>query len=277
MLRRLLITALAAGVAAGLLLTLVQQLRVTPLIHQAERYELAAQGSAKGTQDSVSDAQGSAEGTQDSVSVAQGSAEGTQGSAKGTQDSLTTAPGSTSGDSEQQLTFQQTAAGRFFVTMAVNVLAGVGFGLLLAAAFALHGRETSFYRGVIWGIAGYTAFVAAPALGLPPELPGAVAAELQARQLWWLGTVGATLAALSLIFLSRRLWLVFIGGFLAALPHAIGAPHPGPGRLGPFPEGLATEFIYASLATSLVFWLMLGGAAGWLYQRLSRPPGSSID
>ena len=226
MLRKMLITALAAGVAAGLLLTLVQQVRVTPLIHLAERYEPAARGS-------------------------------------------------TSDDSETQLTFLQTAAGRLFVAAAANVLAGVGFGLLLAAAFALHGRETSFYRGVIWGIAGYTAFVAAPALGLPPQLPGAPAAELQARQLWWLGTAGATLAALTLIFLSRRLWLAFIGGFLAALPHAIGAPHPGPGAPSPFPEGLTTEFIFASLATNLVFWLILGGAAGWLYHRLTPPPDPS--
>ena len=66
----------------------------------------------------------------------------------------------------------------------------------------------------------------------------------------------------------HRLWLSFVGGFIAALPHALGAPHPPELTPLPYPEGLGTEFVFASLATSLIFWLMLGTFSGWLYRRL---------
>lgn len=223
MLRRMLITGLAAGVAAGLLITLVQQIRVAPLIAEAERYELAG---------------------------------------------LAEKPAAGNSRNSARDGFRDSPLGRLMVTAAVNMLIAVGFGLLLAAAFSLHGREPSLARGMVWGVAGYVVFVAAPALGLPPELPGTPAAGVQARQIWWLGTVAAALVGLCLIFLTHRLWLRFLGGFLATLPHALGAPHPPELAPPPYPEGLGTEFVLASLATSLIFWLLLGAFSGWLYRRL---------
>ena len=58
----------------------------------------------------------------------------------------------------------------------------------------------------------------------------------------------------------------FAGVALLALPHLIAAPNP---ELvgGPVPPELAGQFVAASLATSLVFWAMLGWFAGKFYER----------
>ncbi|MBM3504072.1 MAG: hypothetical protein FJX65_09370 [Alphaproteobacteria bacterium] len=48
------------------------------------------------------------------------------------------------------------------------------------------------------------------------------------------------------------------------LPHLVGAPRPAEAS-GPVPAELARQFIAASLLASAVFWLVLGGASGWLY------------
>lgn len=222
MLRRMLLTALVSGVAAGVLVTLVQQVRVAPLILEAETYEQR--------------------GGADTPARAEPADPADRG--------------------------QDGGPARLLLTAVSNMLAGTGFGLLLAAGYALHGRHVTPGRGVLWGLAGYAVFIGAPALGLPPELPGAPAAALQARQLWWLGAAAATATGLAMIFIADRLWLDLAGGFLLVLPHALGAPHPASAATAPFPPDMATQFIIASLATSLVFWLFLGGVSGWIYRRL---------
>ncbi len=213
-LRRLLVTGLVAGVAAGVLVSLAQQVRVIPLILAAEIYERREAG---------------------------GSAEA--------------AP-------QQELS-------RLALTVAANTLTGIGFALLLAAAYALHGRESSLKGGLLWGLAGYGVFVLSPAIGLPPELPGAPAVAVQARQLWWAGAAAAAAGGLAMGVFNQRLWVNALGGAVIVLPHMLGAPHPPEGTIGTVPDELAQQFIAASLLTSALFWLFLGGFSGWLYRRLA--------
>ena len=72
-----------------------------------------------------------------------------------------------------------------------NIILAIAFALLLGSAMSL--RQSYGWRaGLVWGIAGYLVFFVAPALGLPPELPGTHAAPLFDRQLWWVGTASCT-------------------------------------------------------------------------------------
>jgi cobalt transporter subunit CbtA len=158
-------------------------------------------------------------------------------------------------------------------TLAANMIIGVGFGLLLSAAFALHqlfaGAETDARSGLLWGLAGFACFSLAPSLGLPPELPGTAEADLFARQSWWIGTALATAAGIGLMaFVHPPLWRV-AGLGLIALPHLLGAP-PAPGDGSPVPASLAAEFAAASVAIAALFWIVLGSVGGWLYARLGR-------
>lgn len=154
---------------------------------------------------------------------------------------------------------------RTITTLLTNVLTGIAFALLLGAGFALSG-EVDWRRGVHWGMAGFATFMLAPAIGLPPEIPGASAAALEDRQLWWLATVVATGLGLALMLRTKSVEWITAGAVLIALPHLIGAPQPAE-HGGLAPDSLAREFAVAALVSGFLFWLVLGAMSGYFYER----------
>jgi cobalt transporter subunit CbtA len=156
---------------------------------------------------------------------------------------------------------------RLAYTAAADTITGIGFALLLAGAITLRGRPVDPGAGVLWGAAGFVTFSLAPAFGLPPELPGSIGADLAARQGWWLGTVLATAAGLSVLAFGRGGLVKACGGGILALPHLLGAPHPQ-GFGSTAPAELAAAFASVSLGIAAVFWAVLGAAIGWMFERL---------
>ena len=158
-------------------------------------------------------------------------------------------------------------------TALADILASIGYGLLLAAAFALAGSDIGPRAGLWWGLAGFATFTLAPGLGLPPELPGAGAAPLLDRQLWWLAAALATGCGLALLaFAQRWIWTV-LGLVLIVLPHLWGAPQAAePG--GTAPAVLAHQFVAAATVVSLLAWVALGILTACFYQRFGRPDAS---
>jgi hypothetical protein len=59
---------------------------------------------------------------------------------------------------------------RLLGTALTDVLAGLGFALLLGAIWLWRGQALNVWRGLLWGVAAYCAVSLAPALSLPPEL-----------------------------------------------------------------------------------------------------------
>lgn len=155
-------------------------------------------------------------------------------------------------------------------TALANVVTAIGFALLLVTASELGGGLAGWRQGVFWGLAGYAVFTLAPGLGLPPELPGMPAADLAARQLWWIGTALATAAGLALVVFRRSLSWTVLGVGLIVAPHLVGAPKPDSFETA-VPEGLLHDFVVAVAVTSLLFWVLLGGMAGYFRARLMRP------
>lgn len=151
--------------------------------------------------------------------------------------------------------FERAAA-----TLLFNCLAGVGFGMLLSGAYALRGGVT-WRQGILWALAGFVSFSVAPALGLPPELPGAHAAGLAARQGWWIATAAATAGGLAGLAFGR-LPVKLAAIALLAAPHIVGAPRAAVGT-SEVPVHMAHAFAAGSLATSAVFWLVLGLLVAW--------------
>ncbi|MDA1000464.1 MAG: CbtA family protein [bacterium] len=156
--------------------------------------------------------------------------------------------------------------GRLSLTAVANITAAIGFALLLVAAYALRGGA-DWKTGILWGLGGFAAFSLAPALGLPPELPGTTAATVPDRQLWWWLTALLTAGGLSLALLIRRPLWIALGVLLIVFPHLIGAPQPEM-HGGAAPPALMRAFIWAALLTSGVFWIVLGGLSGYLFRRL---------
>lgn len=153
------------------------------------------------------------------------------------------------------------------LTVVFYILTQVSFALLLVAGFGLarmFGVEVTARDGILWGIAGFAALQLAPAMGLPPELPGTMAADLGARQMWWTGTVVATAGGLALLAFGRKPWTALAAVAVIALPHVIGAPVPD-GFSGVAPPELAGSFAARALGVGLAVWAVLGWTAGRLW------------
>lgn len=170
-------------------------------------------------------------------------------------------------------TAEAEAFARNFATFLATTAAYTGFALLMVAGFALarrSGIEVGARSGILWGMGGFVAFQLAPALGLPAELPGASAAALPLRQLWWSFAVVATLGGIIAIAFGRTLPLQLVGVGLLALPVLVPAPHPAEYG-GVVPPELATLFAGRALAVGAATWAVLGFFAGHFWSRSRLP------
>ncbi|WUR16265.1 CbtA family protein [[Empedobacter] haloabium] len=257
MFNRIVATAAGAGIVAGLLLTGVQHLQVTPLIRTAETYEAAAQAAPAAAQ--------AHEHADEHEHAHEHEHAGAQ------EHEQAAASAHEHGGEEHRHGGWEPAPGgeRLFYTILANISMAVGYALLLAAALTLRGKPVDWRGGLLWGGAAYLVFFVAPALGLPPELPGTEAAPVVARQSWWIATAGATAAALALLAWGRHWGLKVAALALVVTPHLVGAPQPAVhGAVAP--AALAREFIVASAVANAAFWLALGALTGWLHARLDR-------
>ncbi len=222
---RFILAAIFAGLVAGAFFTAAQAVRVVPLILEAEKYENGHDHGAAKT---------------------------------GSQEQKTARH-----DHEDQPWGPQDGFERTFNSLISNVIVGVAYSLLLAAAILISKLPVSPRSGMVWGAVGFIVFVLAPALGLPPEVPGTVAAGVPARQAWWLATVVLTACGIALLaFRSQWYWLA-LGAVLIAAPHIYGAPQPVHHE-SLAPANLVAEFVVAAIVTAGLFWLLLGGVLGWL-------------
>ncbi|MBI3711327.1 MAG: CbtA family protein [Proteobacteria bacterium] len=233
MLHRILLIAVLAGAAAGLVATGVQATRLWPLILEAEKYEHAA---APPAAPALADA---------------------------------TAPAAHAHPAWEP----EDGIERISYTVLFNLLTGIGFALLLNGAMTLRATagaasRTNAGSGALWGLAGFACFALAPAFGLPPLLPGSESAALLDRQLWWAATAVATAGGLGLIAFAPARLVKLLGALVLVAPHVVGAPRLDEAG-GAVPASLAAEFAVTSLVAAALFWLVLGALSGWLQRRLA--------
>lgn len=153
-------------------------------------------------------------------------------------------------------------------TGSATLVSAVGYALLLLALMLAVGSEPTIGGALRWGMAGFVAVSLAPAIGLPPELPGAGGGSLVLRQAWWLFAAFGTGLGLYLVALDRKPIAIALGVAAIVAPHVVGAPHGGEG--GAVPATLAAQFAARSLAVAFVFWALLGLSLGWIWPRLGR-------
>jgi cobalt transporter subunit CbtA len=237
MFRRLVITALAAGLIAGMVFAAVQYFTTIPLILAAEKYETAAPPASSGHAAS---------------------------------------PGHPGHGHDASTPHTGPVGGlkRLLQTGLANVVTGAGFAFILAGCFALWGRPVDGGSGLLWGIAGFAIFTLGPGLGLPPELPGMAAAAVEARQIWWGAAAGCTAAGLWLLVFRREILAKVAAIVIMVLPHLLGAPHAETASALVPPE-LASRFAAAAIVTAAIFWCVLGWVAGVCYRRLAEREADS--
>jgi cobalt transporter subunit CbtA len=157
---------------------------------------------------------------------------------------------------------------RVAYTLATNVLNGVGFGFLLTAVIVFAGLGISWSTGILWGVGGFLAFSFIPAIGLAPEMPGMVAADIVDRQIWWAGAVVSALIGMGLLAFGKGAAFKVLGLVILAIPQVVGAPHVNLAEVSSsVPAELAAQYVVATLLTTGLFWMVLGASVGGLLQR----------
>jgi cobalt transporter subunit CbtA len=240
---RIIYSAILIGIVAGALLGCMQILSINPIIFAAENFEIEEDHGHSNEQDGH-------------------------------------------GHSHQTWTPEEGAE-RTTYTFLSNISAGIGFSAILLALMSQFRKTSnnniSWLQGSLWGLAGFTAVFLAPGIGLPPEIPGVEAAPVQNRQIWWLFAVLSVSIGLGILTFAvnkiKALGLVFL-----AMPYIVGAPrlggaeflHPDPAVVSALTR-LHEQFIVASGITNLIFWLVLGIACAFAFNRWLRNIGSTDD
>jgi cobalt transporter subunit CbtA len=240
------LAAVAAGLLAGVLISVVQHFTTTPLILRAEEVERAGfLGTGWGA-----------------------SVDGGVGSGVPAQHVEAGHDHHSPADSPLE---PSAALERVLFTTLADVLVGIGFAFLVVAALASKGGgggNIGAWTGISWGAAGFAVFTLAPALGLPPELPGLLAADLAARQLWWAFAAGSAAVGLGLLTFGRKTVLKVLGVVVALVPHVFGAPS-AQSVGGSVPPELASQFAATSIVVNAIFWALLGWLSAVFYQRFA--------
>ena len=113
----------------------------------------------------------------------------------------------------------------------------------------------------------------APALGLPPGMPGMPVADTLARQIWWFTAAIGTGAAFVLVAKVRAPWALALAVALVLLPHLIAAPQ-APNDPTGVPPRMTAEFVAAVIFNGALFWAVLGLVFGRMADVLAARPAT---
>ncbi len=232
MFRNLFVAAVLAALCAGLVTSAFQAWRVTPLIFAAESFE-------------------------------GGEADHGDEAAAHTHE-----PGTPAHSHDEDEWMPQDGFERTAYTVLANLLMAAGYALVIGAVSVLFNLPITFSNGLLWGLGAFAAFSLAPALGLPPGMPGMPVADTAARQLWWVGAAASTGAAFLVAARFRTGWAIALAVALVILPHLIAAPV-APDEPTGVPPRMTAEFVSAVLFNGALFFTVLGLAFGWVNDRLS--------
>ena len=168
-----------------------------------------------------------------------------------------------------------------------NLLASTGFAAIMLALmnqFQLPRKgNISWGQGGLWGLAGFAILFVAPAIGLPPEIPGTVSAALEHRQLWWALAVLSVAIGLG-IFAFAAVRIKALGLLFLVIPYIVGAPqvdtpmfqHADP-SVTQVLINLHRQFVIISTVVNLIFWLSLGLCCRFVFNRWFRGLALSAD
>lgn len=232
MMYRMFAAAMAAGVLAAVLITVVEAFTTTPLILAAEELEIGAPV----IHDQLQPENGQID--PDTVSHAH--------------DPNAWAP--------------TDGLERFLYTVLANAVTGIAFALFLVVGLTFGERKPDLIKSMLLAMAGFATFTLGPVMGLAPELPAMPSVDLQDRQIWWAFTVAFTFCGLICLFWTQSNALKVLGIVVLAVPHIWGAPQPTT-MSSQVPATLAAHFAATSIVISALFWAMIGYFSAIFFER----------
>ena len=162
-------------------------------------------------------------------------------------------------------------------TLVSSIFAGIGFAAVMLAIMnqiqlSLN-RSFNWLKGVLWGLAGFLSVFVAPAIGVPPEIPGMQTALIEHRQICWVLTVFSVAIGLALIAFTP-LKLKAVGLLFLALPYLFIVPkfegalfqHEDPAVVKAL-QLIHIQFVTYSGIANLIFWVAMGVACALTLKR----------
>jgi predicted cobalt transporter CbtA len=167
---------------------------------------------------------------------------------------------------------------RSLASLLGDIFVATAFGLILTGIYAISGRD-GWFQGLLGGLVGFATFHLAPAMVVPPAVPGMEVGPLAVRQIaWWLVAASAVIGSIvvfSQTGLAKLVGILFF--FVPATVLRFVLPIAAPTTQSDSLAQLDRAFVVRTLAGMLVFWLILGAISGYLFARAGRKPAYGIE
>ncbi|MCW8917122.1 MAG: CbtA family protein [Magnetovibrio sp.] len=155
---------------------------------------------------------------------------------------------------------------RSVFTFMANAVTTIAFALITVVGLTFGNAKPDRTKGLMVAAIGFAAFGLAPAMGMPPKLPGMPVGDFDLRQYWWISTALMTLVGLVCLFVQDKLSLKVLGAILLIAPHIWGAPMPD-NMDSDVPATLAANFAANAIVMSAVLWTTLGATTPYFYEK----------
>ncbi|MBL4613379.1 MAG: CbtA family protein [Magnetovibrio sp.] len=155
---------------------------------------------------------------------------------------------------------------RSLYTFLANAVTTIAFALILIVGLTFGNSKPDRTKGLLIAAIGFASFSLAPAIGMPPKLPGMPVGDLELRQYWWISTALLTLAGLLCLFVQKKIPLQVLGAVLLVAPHVWGAPIADE-MDSDVPATLAATFTANAIAMSAILWLSIGATAPYFFEK----------
>jgi cobalt transporter subunit CbtA len=162
-------------------------------------------------------------------------------------------------------------------TLLGDVFVAVGFSLILAGIYALSGKD-GWFQGLLWGLAGFASFNLAPAIVVPPAVPGMEVAPLLIRQTGWLVAATSTIIGFVLLFKfaePAKLGSILFFALPAVVFRVLLSVQPATTQSHSLAR-LDQAFVSHTLGAMLLFWAVLGTTSGYLFARARRKSSATF-
>ncbi|BCE00792.1 CbtA family protein [Marinicellulosiphila megalodicopiae] len=161
---------------------------------------------------------------------------------------------------------------RFLNTVLVNFILSFGLSVVFINALILK-KGIKPIQIALFGVIGFCAIYFVPTLGLPAEIPGMQAVDIQKRQIWWLSAVIATLIGGYILMFSHWKFKI-LGAVVLCVPFIIGAPHLEIEQFASHSienqamlESILTQFEIRSFVINAVYWAVITASLIFLYPK----------
>jgi cobalt transporter subunit CbtA len=233
MLQRLLISSLIAGFFAGVVVTFLHLLLIQPMIDQAEVYELL-----------------SSVDMMDIHEVHNHNEEGHHH------------------NEEVGVRIFGYDLERTIFSFIANTLIATGFSFFFASALTLINYSLDYKRILLIGFFGFLSFCLLPSISISPQPPGTLQADIMLRQFLWLLTASFSVIGLGLFIYKKEIKWRIINFVMLIIPHIVIILFIKVNPVNNLPSDLVFKFIFSTIASGAVLWLMLSIVMGYFYKKV---------